>query len=364
MKTTVKILALLLILSFTVLPLFVSCVDKNPPEETGTASSTPAPASEPETTEPQTTEPPETEPVNIDVPVASGDFTYTVADSKATIRSYSGAGGDLIIPEQIDGFTVVSLAKMLFAYCDSLTSVTIPGSIKDTGELTFYHCTGLKTVYFGDGVEKIGMSCFNSCTALNSFNRTDSLRVVSEGAFQGCQALREFDLTGVTELGYRAFANSGLTSVTVPATVTVFEDAVFFGTKNLVKADIQTGSNIENLPTETFGYCFGLKEVTLPEGMKRIGESAFYRCTSLESLVLPSTVFRIKEHSLYGCMSLKTLTILDKTDNFYVSYFACQFAPGLETIYYAGTEAQHAEWSIEGTNYAFNAATVVCNYNG
>ena len=352
-----KILALLLALTFCILPLLTAC-EKGGDQETEGAPGTQAP---PPATE--TAAPPETDPVNIDTPVREGGFTYTVENNRAVIASYDGEGGDLVIPESLGGFPVSVIMPMTFAYNDKVTSVSIPGTVEATGELAFFRCTALTSVTLGAGVKEISDSSFNGCSALAVVNRPESLTAIGEAACQGCTALTAFDMTGLTSLGYRAFANSGLLSAEVPATLTYFGDAVFFGAQSLETAVIGAWNAEGNLPDNTFAYCYGLKSVSLPEGMKRTGTDSFFRCRSLETLTLPTTCFRLGERCLFGCMSLKTIYILT-TGQFYVSYFAGQFVPALETIYYAGSEAQHADWSIESTNYYFTAATVVCDYAG
>ena len=39
----------------------------------------------------------------------TGDWTYTVSDNQATITSYSGDGGEVVIPAELDGVAVVKV---------------------------------------------------------------------------------------------------------------------------------------------------------------------------------------------------------------------------------------------------------------
>ncbi|MBQ3791630.1 MAG: leucine-rich repeat protein [Clostridia bacterium] len=350
-----KLLILGLVLVLVALPVLASCNNNdNPPVD----SSTPATNAEPSTSEPETTEP-VTEPVTRDEPTVSGDYTYNLVNSQAILIAYSGNASDLVIPEKIDGFAVTGIDKMLFAYNTAITSLTLPGSLKETGELAFFHCDNLKTVTLGEGIETISRACFNSCEALETVNRPASLKTIGEIAFQGCTALKSIDLSGVTAIGYRAFANAGLTAVTVPASCTGLSSAAFFACTELVSADVQVP--IETFPSNLFAYCYALKDVKIAEGTRRIDEDCFFRCLGLETLTLPTSCIKIGSRSLYGCTALKTIYILT-TEKFYVDYFAAEFVPALETIYYAGTEDTHGTWSIDRFNYYFTEAAVVCNY--
>ena len=66
----------------------------------------------------------------------SGLYTYTVnADNASvTITDYpETATGAIEIPATIDGRSVTSIGDYAFAYCKSLTSVTIPDSVTSIG---------------------------------------------------------------------------------------------------------------------------------------------------------------------------------------------------------------------------------------
>jgi len=60
----------------------------------------------------------------------SGDFKYaTNPGNTVTITRYTGNGGIVEIPEQLNGKIVIGIGVAAFADCTSLTSVTIPKSV-------------------------------------------------------------------------------------------------------------------------------------------------------------------------------------------------------------------------------------------
>ncbi len=70
----------------------------------------------------------------------------------------------------------------------------------------------------------------------------------------------------VVALGYRAFEGcTGLTDVTIPATVTFIEERAFYG-------------------------CTSLSGITLPNSVTGVGNSAFQNCTNLEKIDIPDTL--------------------------------------------------------------------------
>lgn len=60
----------------------------------------------------------------------SDEFTYTEVEHGIAITGYKGEGGDLEIPEEIDGKTVVKIENTAFSDESKLTSLTIPASVQ------------------------------------------------------------------------------------------------------------------------------------------------------------------------------------------------------------------------------------------
>lgn len=54
--------------------------------------------------------------------------------------------------------------------------------------------------------------------------------------------------------------------------------------------------------------CWGLREITIPEGVKSIGDMAFSLCNSLETIKLPESVKFIGTDVFTGCESLTEIT--------------------------------------------------------
>jgi hypothetical protein len=138
-------------------------------------------------------------------------YTYsTNADGSANIVTYAGPPWVVTIPTDINGLTVTSIGEDAFAYT-SLTSITIPDSVTDIGELAFYECTNLTNATIGSGVTSIGDFAFYACTSLA--NATIG--------------------SGVTSIGYAFGYCSSLTSITIPDSVTDIGSLAFYECTNL-----------------------------------------------------------------------------------------------------------------------------------
>ena len=68
-------------------------------------------------------------------------------------------------------------------------------------------------------------------------------------------------------------------------------------------------SLIDNKPVVGIGYeaflnCAGLTSITIPSSVTTIAQRAFYGCIGLTSVAIPSSVSTIGHHAFYGCTGL------------------------------------------------------------
>ena len=90
------------------------------------------------------------------------EFEYEIDDSEVTITNYTGAGGDVVVPDTIDGFPVTCIGDNAFCYCTGLTSITLGNSVTTIGYGAFAGCTGLTSITLPDGCS-IGEGAFKGC---------------------------------------------------------------------------------------------------------------------------------------------------------------------------------------------------------
>ena len=81
---------------------------------------------------------------------------------------------------------------------------------------------------------------------------------------------------------------SGITSVTIPGSVTVIGDGAFYD-------------------------CSGLTSVTIGDGVVSIGSSAFSGCSGLTSVTIGNGVTSIDSYAFMDCSGLTSVTFLGKT---------------------------------------------------
>ncbi|WP_408072005.1 leucine-rich repeat domain-containing protein [Butyrivibrio sp. JL13D10] len=198
----------------------------------------------------------------------SEDFSlYTIDDSSVGISEYKGSAEYLIIPESLDGKTIVEVGG--FADKDSLKGVILPNSIKKIVDHGFNDCSSLVSVEFGEGIEVIEDRAFINCGSLESINLPSSLVELGEAAFN-VSNLQEISIpSGLTEIQDGAFANGNFEELTIPSNIKTVAKQAFAGNPNLKKVFIEDG--VESIGKGVFDKCEQLTEIHIPASVTEFG---------------------------------------------------------------------------------------------
>ena len=179
--------------------------------------------------------------------------------------------------------SVTSIGKGAFSNCSGLASVTIGNSVVSIDTSAFYQCSGLASVAIPNSVASIGPSAFYQCTGLTSVTIPDSVTSIGRNAFSGCSGLISVTIgNSVTSIGINAFEDcSGLTSVIFNADSctsagTSSNNRAFLSCANISSFTI--GSNVRVIPAYLCYFMYGLTSVTLPNSVTYIGDRAFQNC--------------------------------------------------------------------------------------
>jgi len=157
-------------------------------------------------------------------------------------------------------------------------------------------------------VIRINDHAFYGC-GLTSITIPNSVTSIGDYAFYGCNCLTSITIpNSVTSIGdYTFYGCSGLTSITIPDSVTSIGSFAFYSCSNLTSIIIPEG--VTSIGGFAFGYCISLTFITIPEGVTTIGGSAFHACSSLTSIAIPEGVTNIGDCAFDGCSSLTSICI-------------------------------------------------------
>ena len=283
------------------------------------------------------------------------EYEVKVKNGEATIFGRKReTSGDIVIPDTIDGYPVVSIGSDAFSHYIDLTSITLPKSVTSIGEWAFYDCRSLTDIIIPEGVTSIGKnafyacsdlksielpstvveigkeafrSCmsmtsfvipkgvinigdgsFQSCIALENITIPDSVTSIGKWAFYDCRSLTDIIIPeGVTSIGEDAFVFSGITSIVIPKGVTNISESVFAGCKSL--SNVTIPSSVVSIGYDAFRECTALEKIIIPESVTSIGDEAFRKCTALKNITIPDSVTEIGASAFEGCVALTSLSL-------------------------------------------------------
>ena len=107
-------------------------------------------------------------------PSPESDFQYKIEYEQAILEKYIGNKAEVIIPDRLGGYPVVSIGHAAFKNCASLISVTMPNSVTAIGDFAFYGCGSLKSITISDGVTSISIAVFSGCSSLTDITIPES----------------------------------------------------------------------------------------------------------------------------------------------------------------------------------------------
>lgn len=249
-------------------------------------------------------------------------FNYTTNEGTITITGYTGPGGEVTIPDTIDGLPVTSIGRTAFYNSTSLLSIAISDSVTNIGELSFLGCVRLTNVVIPKNVRSIGSRAFNSCSSLDGFtvdamnpfyssvdgilfDKSQSILVqYPNGRIQSDYSIP----TNVAAIGDYAFIRcAGLKNVTIGSDVGKLGEYAFKGCSNLTSITIP--DSVTNIGGYAFQLCVGLTNVTIGNGVSDIGNQAFSECYSLPTVKIPNSVTNIGLYPFGLCFSLTEIVV-------------------------------------------------------
>ena len=256
-------------------------------------------------------------------------FYFNSTQTECTITGIRNASfKEITVPNY-----VTEIKKAAFGKCSSLNSITLPfasisffGSIfgaETASKVSEFIPKSLKSVTITNG-QSIGDDSFYNCSGLTSITIPDSVTSIGSSAFYGCSGLTSVTIPdSVTSIGNAAFYGcSGLTNLTIPDSVTSIGQSAFSGCSGLTNLTIP--DSVTSIGYAAFSRCSGLTNLTIPDSVTSIGDVAFSGCSGLTNLTIPDSVTSIGQSAFSGCSGLTNLTIPDSVTSIgYVAFSGC-----------------------------------------
>lgn len=238
----------------------------------------------------------------------ASDFAYTADGGEVTITEYIGESEHVLIPDTIDGLPVTALADKAF-YEKHVTTVVVPDSVTEIGDLCFSGDNYLVSLTLPDELAELSYAALESCFRLMDFDLPQGLKKISGSALQYNYYLTHLTLpSSLTEIEQQNFIGLyGLQSLTLAEDNAAFKldeaNGLLMtadGTRllhcfsDIVPAEeIILPEGVKIVDPFAFHYDYDVKRIVLPEGVETIGAMAFAMCPNLTEIVIPASVTNI-----------------------------------------------------------------------
>ncbi|MBQ7957903.1 MAG: leucine-rich repeat protein [Clostridia bacterium] len=172
----------------------------------------------------------------------------------------------------------------------------VKNDIEEIGMYAFYNCKTLKSIDLSD-VTYIGTKAFANSAIENV--KLDSCDYISEAAFTNCKNLKEIDLSNVASVGVSAFENCTNLKTVVLGDYLSFVDGLAFANTAIEKIEIYGEDTF--VGEDAFKSCKELKEVTFGDGVWYIGSNVLRYCDKVESVYISKTVQLLEDDTFADC---------------------------------------------------------------
>lgn len=213
-----------------------------------------------------------------------------------------------------------TIESTLFVNCTSLESVTIPKTVTNIDNNAFATCGKIYDVNAPLKICNTLQSVF-----AQSYNGITSVTISAEDVAAQAKVEGGYKFVGTWLVGYTDEAEAEIPNVN---TLTGITRGALENCRALARFNCSSTSKLVFISDAAFKGCTELEEVTLPKGLKNIGNEAFMGCSRVEDLLIPGTVECVGDRAFYRCSSLHH----------------AQIASGVRSL---GEEAFYSCWKID-----------------
>ncbi|MBQ3137680.1 MAG: leucine-rich repeat protein [Clostridia bacterium] len=229
--------------------------------------------------------------------------------------------------------------------------ITVEEGVGNIGSYAFYNCTGLKEISLPKSISSYGTDAFSGCNNLESITIPAEF-IVNDDAFSQLTKIKNVTVTkgttgvipagdgnllwhklpdggydiifeeGITDIGVEAFENAvGIKSITFPASIEKIGADAFYNSQieNVYISDLDKWLNINfsgngnPVRGNTKLWLNGelLTKIVVPDGVEKIGDNIFSLWKGLTDITISDSVTSIGSYAFNGCTGLKEIVIPD-----------------------------------------------------
>lgn len=259
-----------------------------------------------------------------------GDYEYSDNGSSVAITGYYGGGGPVSIPSEISGKPVISIRERFLRNDAGVTSIEIPASVRDVGDLALACCDVLAAI----NVDENNLSYSSAEGVL--FDKEKTTLIQCPPAKEGIYTIPQ----GVESLDPGFFDCEKLSGIVFSKSVVKLQSLTFNLCNQLTSFEVvddnprycsEDGVLFNKAKTQLIRYPAGRAgSYKVPLGVTEIATRAFISCGELSSVVLPSTLLVVGEYAFTCCGNLTDVTWPENLRA--IGYRAFAYNRGIRTV--------------------------------
>lgn len=203
-------------------------------------------------------------------------------------------------PFELNGFNYVIQ--------ENYTLAVAPKAGGYSGNLNFPTSVYINNTYYT--VTTFGMSAFANCTGITSISIPATLTLIKENAFWKCTGLT---VVYISDLAAFCTIKVEDNMTAVDNHPTYYAHHLYLNGQEIRDLVIPNDNSVTKIQYGTFVGLTSLTSVTIPDRVTSIEASAFAGCTSLQRVTIPSSVTQIQSGAFQVCSSLSTIISLRGT---------------------------------------------------
>ncbi|MEE0923470.1 MAG: leucine-rich repeat protein, partial [Paludibacteraceae bacterium] len=165
----------------------------------------------------------------------------------------------------------------------------------------------------------IGNNAFYGCTGLTSVTIPNSVTNIGNSAFQGCTGLTSVTVNSNSVISkyLKNIFGSQVTQYIIGSDITSIPNTIYIHYSNLTSIVVESGNSTYDsrndcnaiIETATNSLISGCKNTIIPDNVTRIDNNAFYGCSGLTSIEIPNSVTSIGDGAFWNCSNLTSVTV-------------------------------------------------------
>ena len=231
----------------------------------------------------------------------------------------------LIIKNNIKSIADGTSENSAFRY-SYFKQIILPSSLKSIGSYAFNN-SAMRNINIPDETTDIGEYAFNNCDDATELTIGESVTTIGKGAFYNCSKIKTINYNSTdcsnfsvnNKTFYRVGRDTSGVTVNIsnnvkrlPENLFSSVDSVSSNNPYITSVNFLGDSKCTSISQSAFAGCSGLTTITIPNSISTIYGGAFYGCSGLTTITIPESVDHIGYFAFYGCSNLKEMTILSK----------------------------------------------------